>query len=166
VIRLIKRYGSRKLYDTEESRYVSLEEIGDWVRQGQQVQVMDNQNSEDVTAQTLTQVILEEGKRGLSPVTSDFLHTLIRRGEQVVSMGVQSVQDGVDRLLQASVDRVPPLRQVRDETGELRRRLEVLEGAIAEIERDRGRRPATTNGDSAAKSPQKRVGTRKKGAAS
>ena len=38
--RLIKRYESRKLYDTEESRYVSLEEIGDWVRHGQQVQVV------------------------------------------------------------------------------------------------------------------------------
>jgi polyhydroxyalkanoate synthesis repressor PhaR len=167
VIRLIKRYGSRKLYDTEESRYVSLEEIGDWVRRGQQVQVVDNQSSEDVTAQTLTQVILEEGKRGLSPVTSDFLHDLIRRGEQVVSMGVQSVQDGVDRLLQASVERVPPLRQVRDETGELRRRLEVLESAIAEIERTRGRRPATTNGDSAMEAARKRAATKKrKGAAS
>jgi polyhydroxyalkanoate synthesis repressor PhaR len=137
VIRLIKRYGSRKLYDTEESRYVSLEEIGDWVRHGQQVQVIDNQSTEDVTAQTLTLVILEEGKRGVSTVSSDFLHDLIRRGEQVVSIGVQSVQDGVDRLLQASVDRVPPLRQVRDETEELRRRLETLEAAIADIESHR-----------------------------
>ena len=143
MIRLIKRYGSRKLYDTEESRYVSLEEIGDWVRRGQQVQVIDNQSTDDVTAQTLTQVILEEGKRGTSPVSSDFLYDLIRRGEQVVSLSVQSVQDGVDRLLQASVDRVPPLRQVRDETEELRRRLETLEAAIADIEihRHRGMPP-------------------------
>jgi polyhydroxyalkanoate synthesis repressor PhaR len=166
VIRLIKRYGSRKLYDTEESRYVSLEEIGDWVRQGQQVQVIDNQNSDDVTAQTLTQVILEEGKRGVSPVTSDFLHDLIRRGEQVVSLGVQSVQDGVDRLLQASVDRVPPLRQVRDETDELRHRLEALEASITEIERDRTR-SSGPNGGQSVRGPAKSAGTgRKKGASS
>jgi polyhydroxyalkanoate synthesis repressor PhaR len=158
VVRLIKRYGSRKLYDTEESRYVSLEEIGDWVRKGQQVQVIDTQNNDDVTAQTLTQVILEEGKRGLSPVSSDFLHDLIRRGEEVVSIGVQSVQDGVDRLLQASVDRVPPLRQVRDETDELRRRLETLEAAIAEIESHRSVRSVAANNGSEGVSPSESAG--------
>lgn len=134
MIRVIKRYGSRKLYDTEESRYVSLEEIGDWVRHGQEVQVVDNQTAEDVTAQTLTQVILEEGKRGQPPFSSAFLHDLIRRGEQVVATGVESIQQGVDRLLQASVDRVGPLRRVRDETEELRRRLERLEAVLEEID--------------------------------
>ena len=158
MIRLIKRYGSRKLYDTEESRYVSLDEIGHWVRQGQEIRVVDNQSSDDVTAQTLTQVILEEGKRGMSPVSSDFLHDLIRRGEEVVSMGVQSVQEGVDRLLQASVDRVPPLRQVRDETDELRRRLETLEAAIAEIESHRPARGAAANNGSEGVSPSTLAG--------
>jgi polyhydroxyalkanoate synthesis repressor PhaR len=143
VIRLIKRYGSRKLYDTEESRYVSLEEIGDWVRQGQQVQVVDNQNGDDVTAQTLTQVILEEGKRGMSPVSSDFLHALIRRGEQMVSTGVESLSIGVDRLLQASVERVGPLRELRDEVKQMRAKIDVLESAISEIEEG----GTTTNGD-------------------
>ena len=42
MIRLIKRYESRKLYDTEESRYVSLDELATWVRAGQEVQVVDN----------------------------------------------------------------------------------------------------------------------------
>jgi polyhydroxyalkanoate synthesis repressor PhaR len=138
VIRVIKRYGSRKLYDTEESRYVSLEEIGDWVRGGQQVQVLDNQSGDDVTAHTLTQVILEDGKRGGSPFSPDFLHDLIRRGEQVVTSSVQSLQDGVDRLIQASVDHVGPLRRVRDETSELRRRLESLEATLGQIEQERG----------------------------
>jgi polyhydroxyalkanoate synthesis repressor PhaR len=134
VIRLIKRYGSRKLYDTEESRYVSLEEIAAWVRAGQQIQVIDNQTTEDVTAHTLTQVILEEGKRGSAAFSADFLHDLIRRGEEVVSSGVDSIQAGVDRLIQASVDRVPPLRVLRDETRELRKRLEVLELQINDVE--------------------------------
>jgi polyhydroxyalkanoate synthesis repressor PhaR len=134
VIRVIKRYGSRKLYDTEESRYVSLEEIAEWVRAGQQIQVVDNQTAEDATAHTLTQVILEEGRRGASAFSADFLHELIRRGERVVSTGVESLQSGVDRLIQASVERVPPLRALRDETQQLRQRLEALEVQLAEVE--------------------------------
>lgn len=160
MIRVIKRYGSRKLYDTEESRYVSLEEIGDWVRGGQQVQVIDNQSGDDATAHTLTQVILEDGKRGGSPFSPDFLHDLIRRGEQVVTTGVQSLQEGVDRLLQASVDRVGPLRRVRDETSELRRRLESLESVLEQIEQERGA-PVRGRVASAGSRP---AGSRKKGA--
>lgn len=140
MIRLIKRYGSRKLYDTEESRYVSLDEIGDWVRGGQQVRVIDNETSEDVTAQTLTLVILEEGRKGTSSVTSALLHDLIRRGERVVTSGVEQLQHGVDRALQASIDRIPPLRRVREETAQLRGRLEALEAALADIEAERRRR--------------------------
>ena len=64
MIRLIKRYESRKLYDTEESRYVSLDEISTWIRAGQEVRVMDNATNNDVTSQTLTQIILEEGRKG------------------------------------------------------------------------------------------------------
>ena len=138
VIRLIKRYGSRKLYDTEESRYVSLEEIGDWVRRGQQVKVVDNTSGDEVTAQTLALVIVEEGRRGSSFFTSDLLHDLIRRGERVFSTGVEQLQSGVDHALRASLDRIPPLRQVREETAHLRERLEALEASLAEIESDGG----------------------------
>ena len=161
MIRLIKRYGSRKLYDTEESRYVSLEEIGDWVRQGQQVQVVDNQNGDDVTSQTLTQVILEEGKKGLSPVSSDFLHALIRRGEQMVSTGVESLSQGVDRLLQASVDRVGPLRELRDEVKQMRAKIDVLESTISDIEE--GREPSS-NGDQPRRAAVRPAVQRRKGA--
>ena len=134
MIRLIKRYGSRKLYDTEESRYVSLEEIGAWVRQGQQIRVIDNQSTDDVTAQTLTQVILEEGRRGTSFPPSELLHELIRRGEELVTTGVGTLQNGVDRLLKASIDRLGPVKQMREETALLRRRLEELEAALGRIE--------------------------------
>jgi polyhydroxyalkanoate synthesis repressor PhaR len=136
VIRLIKRYGSRKLYDTEESRYVSLEEIGDWVRRGQQVKVVDNTSDDDVTAQTLALVIVEEGRRGSTFFTSDLLHDLIRRGETMFTSGVEQIQHGMDRALRASLDRIPPLREVAEETAQLRRRLEALEASLAAIEGD------------------------------
>jgi polyhydroxyalkanoate synthesis repressor PhaR len=134
MIRLIKRYESRKLYDTEESRYVSLEEIAAWVRQGQEVRVVDNATGADVTSQTLTQVILEEGRRGTSLLPSELLHELVRLGERAVHSGVEQVQQGVDRLMQASIDRLGPVRRAREEMSSLRSRLEQLETSLAALE--------------------------------
>jgi polyhydroxyalkanoate synthesis repressor PhaR len=134
VVRLIKRYGSRKLYDTEESRYVSLEEIGEWIRRGQQIRVIDNKTSDDVTAPTLAQVILEDSRRGAPHPSIEILHELIRRGGALVSTGVEQLQHGVDRILRAGVDRVGPLREAREETQVLRRRLEELEATLSRLE--------------------------------
>lgn len=140
MIRLIKRYESRKLYDTEESRYVSLEEIASWVRQGQEVKVVDNATGADVTSQTLTQIILDEGRRGTSFLPSDLLHDLVRIGEKAMHTGIEQVQNGVDRLVQASIDRLAPVRRVREEMSSLRARLEQLEASLADLEHE-GARP-------------------------
>jgi len=136
MIRLIKRYGSRKLYDTEESRYVSLEELAGWIRSGQQIRVIDNKTADDVTPQTLTQIISEEGRRGTSLLPNDVLHDLIRIGEQAVTSGVEQIQTSVDRLVQASVDRIGPVRRAREEMARLRERLEELETSLASIDVD------------------------------
>ncbi|HEX9941005.1 MAG TPA: polyhydroxyalkanoate synthesis regulator DNA-binding domain-containing protein [Thermoanaerobaculia bacterium] len=131
MIRLIKRYESRKLYDTEESRYVSLDEIANWVRQGQEVKVMDNATNNDVTSQTLTQIILDEGRKGTSFLPSELLHDLVRLGERAVNSGMEQVQQGVDKL----IDRLGPVRRAREEMSSLRARLEQLEASLAELER-------------------------------
>ena len=136
MIRLIKRYESRKLYDTEESRYVSLEEISGWIRQGQEVRVMDNATGGEVTSQTLTQIILDEGRRGTSFLPSELLHDLVRLGERAMSNGLEQVQHGVDRLVQASIDRLAPVRRAREEMSSLRTRLEQLEASLAELEKE------------------------------
>jgi len=134
MIRLIKRYESRKLYDTEESRYVSLEEIAGWIRHGQEVRVLDNATSGDVTSQTLTQIILDEGRRGTSSLPSELLHELVRLGERAVHSGVEQVQHGVDKLVQASIDRLAPVRRAREEMSGLRTRLEQLEASLAALD--------------------------------
>lgn len=136
MIRLIKRYESRKLYDTEESRYVSLDEIAGWVRAGQEVRVVDNATGADVTSQTLTQIILDEGRRGTSFLPSELLHDLVRMGERAVNSGLEQVQHGVDRLVQVSMDRLGPVRRAREEMSSLRARLEQLETSLAELEKD------------------------------
>ncbi len=138
MVRLIKRYESRKLYDTEESRYVSLEEIAAFVRRGQEVSVRDNASGEDVTAQTLTQIILEEGKSGRSHVPTEVLHDLVRKGERALSTGVEQVQQGVDRLVQASIDRLGPVRRAREEMDVLKSRLADLERSLQSLEGEGG----------------------------
>ncbi|HBL26705.1 MAG TPA: hypothetical protein DD490_07710 [Acidobacteria bacterium] len=151
MIRLIKRYESRKLYDTEESRYVSLEEIASWVRQGQEVKVVDNATAADVTSQTLTQIILDEGRRGTSFLPSDLLHDLVRIGEKAMHTGIEQVQHGVDKLVQASIDRLAPVRRVREEMSSLRTRLEQLEESLTDLEQQ-GTRPEPVLAGAAANS--------------
>ena len=133
MVRLIKRYESRKLYDTEESKYVSLEQIAAWVRVGQQVKVIDNVSSDDVTSQTLTQVILEEGRSGRSKIPTEVLHELVRFGERAWTNGVEQVQQRMDRMVQASIDKLAPVRQAREEMTRLRARLEELEDSLTDL---------------------------------
>jgi polyhydroxyalkanoate synthesis repressor PhaR len=139
MIRRIKRYESRKLYDTEESRYVSLDELAAWIRNGQQVEVVDNATGADVTAQTLTQIILDEGRRGTGLLPSELLHELVRAGQRAVETGVEQVHHQVDRFVQASIDRLGPVRRAREEMDRLRLRLEELESSLSRLEEERPR---------------------------
>jgi polyhydroxyalkanoate synthesis repressor PhaR len=61
--RIVKRYANRKLYDTQRSRYVTLEQIADMIRSGEDVKIVDNNSKDDLTAITLTQIIFEEEKK-------------------------------------------------------------------------------------------------------
>jgi len=63
-VRLVKRYRNRKLYDTRDSRYVTLQRIAEYVRTGEDVQIIDNKTKEDLTNVTLAQIIYEEEKKG------------------------------------------------------------------------------------------------------
>jgi len=137
MIRLIKRYGggSRKLYDSEESRYVSLEEIAAWIREGQQLRIVDSKTGEDVTAPTLAQVIYEGQKRGTPFLTGEFLHEIIRRGGQVVTEQVEQLQAGVDEL----VRRLPPVRKARNEMDALRHSLKRLKRSLNQLDETQAR---------------------------
>ncbi|MCP4203274.1 MAG: hypothetical protein GY769_15225 [bacterium] len=161
MVRIIKRYESRKLYDTEESRYVSLDEIAGFVRDGQQVRVIDNSSQADVTPQMLTQIILGEGRNGRSQISTEFLHDLVRAGERALSNGVQQVQHGVDRLLEASVEKIGPIRRAREEMTHLRSRLEELELSLAHLEE--GQRSSELEFETPAKkTTRKKTATRKR----
>lgn len=63
--RVIKKYGNRKLYDTETSRYVTLQGISTLVREGLEVQVIERDTGRDITSLVLSQIVLDEEKRGV-----------------------------------------------------------------------------------------------------
>ena len=77
--KVIKRYTNRKLYDTVESRYVTLDEIAEMVKAGTEVQIVDNRTKEDLTAVTMAQIIFEEEKK-TSKMPLPMLREIIRTG--------------------------------------------------------------------------------------
>jgi polyhydroxyalkanoate synthesis repressor PhaR len=97
-IRLIKRYGNRKLYDTLDSRYITLEEIARLVRAGNDVKVVDNENGDDLTAITLAQIILEEEKRRSSVLSLGLLRELVQHGEATLAELRSRVGRGVEAI--------------------------------------------------------------------
>jgi polyhydroxyalkanoate synthesis repressor PhaR len=80
---LVKKYGNRRLYDTESSRYVTLEELAEKIRAGADARVVDAKTHADLTQATLTQIILESRGAGrLLPVP--LLTQLIRLGDDAL----------------------------------------------------------------------------------
>lgn len=119
---VIKRYPNRKLYDTEAKRYVTLNDIADLIQQGQEVQVVDNNTQEDLTAVTLTQIIFEQEKK-----QGGFLPTAVLRG---------LVQSGGETLNAIRQNLVSPLDLLRHIDEEIERRLQMLihQGDLAKEE--------------------------------
>ncbi len=78
---IIKRYGNRRLYNTETKDYVNYEDLARLVRDGNDVQVIDSTTREDVTKAVLIQVILEEEKNNKTVLPTEFLFQLLRSRE-------------------------------------------------------------------------------------
>jgi polyhydroxyalkanoate synthesis repressor PhaR len=84
--RIIKRYSNRKLYDTKDSRYVTLLQIAEMVRAAEEVQIIDNNTKDDLTEITLAQIIYEEQKAHSRNVPLQTLKELIHaRTEKVLA---------------------------------------------------------------------------------
>ena len=84
---LIKRYASRRLYNTETSDYVTLEDIAGFIRQGREVQIVDLKTGDDLTRQYLLQIVAEHESKGESVLPVDVLTDLVRS----YTSGVQSI---------------------------------------------------------------------------
>ena len=108
---LIKKYANRKLYDTRTSRYITLEGIAQLVREGHDIKVVDRADGRDLTQVTLSQVVLEEEKRGPA--------RLVDAGGEMLHDRGQALLDYVRRTLN-----VP--NELRNQVGRRREGLEVV----------------------------------------
>jgi len=82
---LLKKYTNRRLYDTETSKYVTLEQVADLVKSGRRVEIVDAKTKEDVTAFILTQIVLEEAKAKNILLPVPVLHLIIQYGSNILS---------------------------------------------------------------------------------
>jgi len=83
--RIIKRYANRKLYDTQHSRYVTLEQISEMIRNGDEVKIVDNKTKEDLTSVTLAQIIFEEEKKQRSFLPLTAMRNIIQNGGEWIA---------------------------------------------------------------------------------
>ena len=124
--KVIKRYTNRKLYDTVESRYVTLDEIAEMVKAGLEVKILDNRTKEDLTSVTLAQIIFEEEKK-TSKMSLRTLRDLIRHGGERAQQFVEDTQaelrGRVEGLRQAAEQRVQTLINRGQQTGDKARDL-------------------------------------------
>lgn len=108
---LIKKYANRKLYDTRTSRYITLDGIAQLVRDGHDIKVVDRDNGNDLTQVTLSQIVLEEEKRGPG--------RLVDAGGEMLHDRGQALLDYVRRTLNVPAD-------LRNQVGRSRENLETM----------------------------------------
>tara|TARA_B100000029_G_scaffold411900_1_gene414419 strand:- start:3513 stop:4166 length:654 start_codon:yes stop_codon:yes gene_type:complete len=116
--RIIKRYANRKLYDTQDSRYVTLDQIAELVQQGDDVQIIDKDSGEDITGVTLAQIVLEAEKqnRRLLPISS--LKVLVQSGgmflQRRIAQPVQTIRDDAEeRMTRLRSDAEQKIRSIK-----------------------------------------------------
>ena len=116
---LIKRYASRRLYNTETSDYVTLEDIAGFIREGREVQIVDLKSGDDLTRQYLLQIIAEHESRGETMLPVNVLTDLVRSyTDQAGSMVPQFLQasfemlrDGQSKMME-NMAKVNPMAQM------------------------------------------------------
>lgn len=98
-VRIIKRYANRKLYDTQHSRYVTLDQISEMIRNGDDVKIIDNKSKEDLTSVTLAQIIFEEEKKQRSFLPLQAMRNIIQNGGESFAQFVTEAQRRVTSIL-------------------------------------------------------------------
>lgn len=147
-VRIIKRYANRKLYDTRDSKYVTLDRIAELVRNGEEVKVLDNRSQSDLTKVTLAQIIYEEQKSGnatawsvqslrgfiqqgrqrlLSSLKEGPVGKLVGRAEEIGAEVYSAADDRVRAVIESAAAHV---RQLQGEVLRLQARIEELEAKV------------------------------------
>jgi polyhydroxyalkanoate synthesis repressor PhaR len=115
-MKTIKRYPNRKLYDTDQSRYITLEEIATFLRDGGEVHVVDSRTGEDMTAVTLAQVLLGEEKRSKPAVPIQRLIGLLQSGGEYLQKKIATPVTSLKGEAEKTVHRLigEPAEELRE----------------------------------------------------
>jgi len=147
---LIKKYANRKLYDTRTSRYITLDGIAQLVRDGHAITVVDRDNGQDLTQVTLSQIVLEEEKRGPGRLVDAGGELLHDRGQALLDYVRKTLnvpaeirsevgrrRDDLDRMADDAIEQA--LRRLRIPTRrDLDRITERIDRLAAEVRRANG----------------------------
>ncbi len=113
---LIKRYASRRLYNTETSDYVTLEDIAGFIRDGREVQIVDLKSGDDLTRQYLLQIIAEHESRGENVLPLNVLTDLVRSYTnsagsvvpQILAASFEMLRDGQSKMME-NMEKMNPM---------------------------------------------------------
>ena len=114
---VIKRYSNRKLYDTQESRYVTLEELEELIRAGKEISVVDVSTGEDLTSVTLAQIILENERSRRAGLPTAFLHQLIKHGEAWQDFVQKSMKSSLEGIMSSQREAERVFRELAARAG-------------------------------------------------
>ncbi|MCK5916082.1 MAG: hypothetical protein KAG92_08070 [Deltaproteobacteria bacterium] len=147
---VIRKYSSRRLYDTYNKRFISIRQLGEMIRDSQDVTVIEKESGEDITKTVLTQIIMEEEKENRDILPVDLLHQLIRGSgsmyknalEDFLSKGAKTLQKARDKVRHdvesslGGLSRSKPSNPSRSEGDEL----EQIKARLAELEANLSRK--------------------------
>ena len=105
---LVKRYASRRLYNTETSDYVTLDDIAGFIRAGREVQIIDLKSGDDLTRQYLLQIVAERESKGDTVLPTNVLTDLVRSYTtnmqsvvpQFLAASFEMLRDGQTKVLE------------------------------------------------------------------
>src|SRR3989338_4689063 len=97
--KVIKRYQNRKLYDTDRSCYVTLDDLAETIRKSEDIVVIDNRTEKDITSNTLAQLIFETEKKSKSLLPIHVLRDIIKGSEGSISSFFQNMKDQIQKGL-------------------------------------------------------------------
>jgi len=135
-MKTIKKYPNRKLYDTETSRYITLEEIAQYVKEGGEVKVIDAKTMEDITSVTMAQVLLGQERRRKGGVPFQKLVMFLHSGQEFLQKAfasqVATIRDEAHKTVQKIIAS-PTSEEIRDVVRSVDERLGLVVAGIRSI---------------------------------
>jgi polyhydroxyalkanoate synthesis repressor PhaR len=114
-VRIIKRYQNRKLYDTFQSCYVTLEEIAQIVREGNEIQVIDNKTKNDITYTTQLQLLADQERKSLKAGDTELLKRVIRSEEGTLTGYIRGLEAQMGLDFPKAIVAAPAPVEVKEE---------------------------------------------------